>query len=264
MRRALASLLLALALAGAAPARAAEGTAFRLDFEAYLGGFRSLSAAAEGRYDARAYAIEVAARTRGVVAWFGDWVGRGVSRGAASGGALRPTGFRADTTWRGEPRFVELAYAPDGSVAVNAEPPPELDNRDPVPARETLDTVDALSAAMALIRSVNAAGRCAGETRVYDGRRRFDMRLSDDGEDAVPKSGYGVFAGAALKCRVALRRIGGIWKNVEHPEDGKPSFLWMARLAPGGPYLPVRIEAETPLGTLIMHLSAVGRPNGTN
>lgn len=253
-----------LVLAAAPSVRAAEETAFRLDFEAYLGGFRILSAAAQGRYGAKDYAIEVGARTRGVVAWFGNWMGRGVSRGAAGADGLQPIGFRADTTWRGEPRFVDLAYGADRSVAVRAEPLPEKDNRDPVPEEETVDTMDALSAAVALIRSVNAAGRCAGAVRVYDGRRRFDMRLGEDGSETLVKTSYSAFAGEALKCRVAMRRIGGFWKNVEHPEDGKPSFLWMARLEPGGPYLPVRIAAETPLGTLVMHLTGAGKPDGAN
>jgi len=264
MRRHVIAVFMGLVLAGAPAVRAAEETAFRLDFEAYLGGFRILSAASQGRYGAEDYAIEVGARTRGVVAWFGNWVGRGVSRGTAAADGLHPAGFRADTTWRGEPRFVELTYGADRSVAVRADPPPEQDNRDPVPEQETVDTMDALSAVVSLIRSVNAAGRCAGTVRVYDGRRRFDMRLGDDGRETLEKTGYGMFAGEALKCRVAMRRIGGFWKNVEHPEDGKPSFLWMARLDPGGPYLPVRIAAETPLGTLVMHLTGTGKPNGAN
>jgi len=41
----------------------ADATAWRLTYDAYIGGFRVLSIAARARYDARAYDIEVASKT---------------------------------------------------------------------------------------------------------------------------------------------------------------------------------------------------------
>jgi hypothetical protein len=253
-----------LALAGASPARAADEAQFRLDFEAYLGGFRVMSVASEGRYGPGGYAIEAAARTRGVVGWFGDWIGRGVSDGAVKGGGLVPRVHRDESTWRGDKRFVEMNYAADGSVAVRAEPPPEKDNRDPVPAGEMMGTVDALTAALTLIRRVNAAGACAGEARIFDGRRRFDLRLSGGEQVVLTKSDQLGYGGPALKCAGVVRRIAGFWKGTEYRlDDDKPSHVWLARLSPAGPLLPVRMEIEIGIGTLVVNYSQP-RPNGAN
>lgn len=264
MRRGLVPLGLALVLAFAPAARAAdEAAAFRLDFEAYLGGFRVMSIASEGHYTAQGYAIEAAARTRGVVGWFGNWTGNGTSTGAVTAHAFVPRMHRDDSTWRGDKRFVELDYAADGSVTVRAEPPPEKDNRDPVPPGETSGTMDSLSAVVALIRAVNSAGRCAGEARIFDGRRRFDLKLGGGEQAMLEKSDQLFYGGPALKCAGTIRRIGGFWKGTDYRlDDDKPSYVWMARLTPSGPLLPVRMEIETGLGTLVVNLSAPPRANG--
>lgn len=264
MRRRAAPLILALVLAAPYGALAADEASFRLDFEAYLGGFRVMSVASEGHYSATSYAIEAAARTRGVVGWFGNWVGNGTSAGAVTAAALVPRMHRDDSTWRGDKRFVQMDYAADGSVTVWAEPPPEKDNRDPVPPAETRGTLDSLSAAVALIRAVNAAGGCAGEARIFDGRRRFDLRLSGGEQVMLTKSDQLSFGGPALKCLGTVRRIGGFWKGTEYRlDDDKPSYVWMARLSPSGPLLPVRMEIETGIGTLVVNLSAP-KPDGAN
>ena len=264
MRRGLVPLILSLVLAATPVAWAADETAsFRLDFEAYLGGFRVMSIASEGHYTVQGYAIEAAARTRGVVGWFGNWVGNGTSAGAVTAAALAPRMHRDDSAWRGDKRFVEIDYAADGSVTVTAEPPPEKDNRDPVPPGETRGTMDSLSAVVALIRAVNAAGGCAGETRIFDGRRRFDLKLSGGEQVVLEKSDLLAYGGPALKCAGTIRRIGGFWKGTDYRlDDGKPSYVWMARANPSDPLLPVRMEIETGLGTLVVNLSAQTKPNG--
>ena len=266
MRIGLVPSILALVLAVAPAARAAdEAASFRLDFEAYLGGFRVMSIASEGHYTASGYAIEAAARTRGVVGWFGNWVGHGTSEGAVTAAALRPRAHRDDSTWRGDMRFIEMDYAADGSVMVKADPPPEKDNRDLVPREETRGTMDSLSATVALIRAVNAAGGCAGETRIFDGRRRFDLRLGGGEQVVLTKSEQLFYGGPALKCTGTIRRIGGFWKGTDYRlDDDKPSYVWMARLSPSGPLVPVRMEIETGIGTLVVNLSAPPRPNGAN
>lgn len=250
--------LLAVASAGA---QAQEAAKWRLDYEAYIGGFRILSIASQVRWDAGAYEIEVAALTRGVIGWIGDWKGRGVSRGAVDDGLLRPAHSRSDTSWRGEARFTDLTYAPDGSVVTEAKPSNEEDNRDPVPPQLARNTIDILSALVTLVRKVGATGRCDGAFPVYDGRRRYDLSVSDAGDVTLEKTSYGLFAGRAHKCQAVMRRLAGFWKETDPrrqaaPEADKPVVIWLAPPRPGAPSLPVRAEAELALGTLVLHLRA--------
>ncbi len=257
-KRALVPALLAVASAGA---QAQESARWRLDYEAYIGGFRILSIASQVRWDAEAYDIEVAALTRGVIGWIGDWRGRGVSHGTVDNEMLRPAHSRSDTTWRGEARFTDVTYASDGSVVTEAKPTNEEDNRDPVPPQLARSTIDILSALVALVRKVGATGRCDGSFPVYDGRRRYDLVVVDAGDAMLERTSYSLFAGEARKCQAVMRRLAGFWKEKDPrrqaaPEADKPVVLWLAPPRPGAPSLPVRAEAELALGTLVLHLRA--------
>ncbi|MCK6449410.1 MAG: DUF3108 domain-containing protein [Alphaproteobacteria bacterium] len=261
-KHALAPVLLAVACHGAAAQEAGAPSAkWRLDYEAYIGGFRILSIVSAVRWDADDYDIEVAALTRGVVGWIGDWRGRGVSHGTVDNGLLRPARSRSDTTWRGETRFTDVTYAADGSVVTAAKPSNEEDNRDPVPPQLARNTIDILSALVALVRKVGATGRCDGSFPVYDGRRRYDLSVSDAGEATLEKTSYSLFAGQARKCEAVMRRLAGFWKEKDPrrqaaPDADKPVVVWLAPPKPGAPSLPVRAEAELALGTLVLHLRA--------
>lgn len=243
-----------LALALPTTVAAEQPVSLRLNYEAHLGGVRILSVAALARFAAGAYDLEVASRTVGVVGWVGDWKGNSFTRGTVGEGGLRPSSHRADSVWRGEPRFVELTYAADRSVAVQAEPPAARDDREPVPEAQTRNTVDTLTAIMGLVRSFGADGKCAGAYPAFDGRRRYDIRIEDAGEAALEPSGYNAYAGAARKCRVVTRRVAGYWKGRGNDAPEQQGFVWMAPVVAGQPPVPVRAETETALGSLVLNL----------
>jgi len=246
---------LALMLVAAWPAMAAadEPVNLRLTYDAHIGGVRVLSIAALARFVGQTYDLEVASRTVGIVGWVGDWKGNSFTRGAIGEAGLRPASHRADSVWRGEPRFVELTYA-DRSVAVAAEPPPDKDDREPVPEPLTRDTVDTLTAIMGLMRSFGADGKCAGAYPAFDGRRRYDITIDDAGAATMEPSSYNVYAGVARKCRVTTRRVAGYWKGRGNDAPEQQGFVWMAPALPGRPPVPVRAEAETGLGALVLNL----------
>ncbi|MCC6469136.1 MAG: DUF3108 domain-containing protein [Alphaproteobacteria bacterium] len=245
--------LCAIAAAWPSLALADDPTVLRLRYDAYIGGIRVLSIATEARYDAQAYSLEVAARTVGIVGWVGDWKGDSLTRGGVMGRALRPALHRADSTWRGAPRLVELSYGADGTVRTRVEPPPEQDNREKVPEAETKGTIDTLTAIVALVRRFGSDGQCAGDWKLFDGRRRFDVMVYDAGEAALEPSNYSAYAGPARKCRVTTRRVAGYWKGQADTAE-QTGYVWMAPLGEGRAPVPVRAEAEIGLGTLVLNL----------
>jgi len=245
--------LCAVAALWPALAAADDPTVLRLRYDAHIGGIRVLSIATEARYDDQAYSLEVAARTVGIVGWVGEWKGESLTRGGVIGSALRPSSHRADSTWRGEARVVELSYGTDGSVTTRVEPPPEKDNREKVPEAMTKGTIDTLTAIVALVRRFGQDGQCAGNWKLYDGRRRFDVTIYDAGEAALEASSYNVYAGQARRCRIVSRRVAGYWQGQADAAE-QTGYVWMASPAEGRPPVPVRAEAETGLGTLVMNL----------
>lgn len=249
--------LLCLILAALLPisvAAAEEPVNLRLTYDVHIGGVRVMSVAALARFAPGTYDLEVASRTVGVVGWVGDWKGNSFTRGTIGEGGLRPLSHRADSVWRNEPRFVELVYGPDRRVAVAAEPPPDKDDRDPVPEALTRDTVDTLTAIMGLVRSFGIDGKCAGAYPAFDGRRRYDIQIEDAGEATIEASSYSSYAGPARKCRVTTRRVAGYWKGRGNDAAEQQGFVWMAPVLAGRPPVPVRAEAEMMLGALVLNL----------
>jgi hypothetical protein len=234
-------------------AAADEAGVLRLRYDAHIGGMRVLSIATEARFDARTYSLQVAARTVGIVGWIGQWQGESLTRGAVAGEALQPAMHRAQSVWRGQPRLVALSYGADGSVRAQVEPPAEKDEREPVPEALTGGTIDTLTAVMALVRRFGADGRCAGEWKLYDGRRRFDVSVGDAGAARLEPSDLNAYAGEARKCRVTTRRIAGYWKGQADARE-HTGLVWMASPGNGMPPVPVRAEAELALGMLVVNL----------
>jgi hypothetical protein len=147
---------------------------------------------------------------------------------------------------------VAIDYGGDGKVSIDVTPPPDSDERDPVPAALQQHTIDPLTAGLAAVNS-----GCQGTLRVFDGRRRYDMVLSDRGEAEVPSSRHNIYTGRARLCRVSITPLAGFWrKNVQ--EDYRPSQLdaWIASPAAGLIPVPVYLELTAPRGTLGIHLSA--------
>jgi len=247
-------LALVAALIPVSAASADEPISLRLQYDAHVGGIRVLSVAALARFAGGAYDLEVASRTVGVVGWIGDWKGNSFTKGTVGESGLRPVSHRAESVWRSEPRFVELTYAADRSVAVAAEPPPDKDDREPVPEAMTRGTVDTLTAIMGLVRSFGADGKCAGAYPAFDGRRRYEIQIEDAGEAVLEPSSYSAYAGPARKCRVITKRVAGYWKGRGNDAAEQQGFVWMAPVSRGRPPVPVRAEAEMTLGTLVLNL----------
>lgn len=255
------------ALAFAAPALAAAGLAApsgALSAEAppravtvahafYWAGFPVAESETRLRLGPGDYEVRATARSVGLVGVLFDMelasLATGTVAGGAGGAALRPSGYASDSTFNGDPRSIRLAYLEDGTVAAEIVPSAEEEDRGRVPAALTLDTLDPLSALLAMGAAPRADGiPCADTVAVFDGRRRYDLRLERVGTEHV-EPGFTAYEGPALRCRVHLDRVAGFQRDYleQEPEPPPPITLWLAEAVPGL-YLPVRFEAQSFLG----------------
>jgi hypothetical protein len=236
-------------LACKAPARASDGVA--LDYQVRYGPLQILemhntTRISDGRYEARSEM-----RTVGMVSLLFPWTASSSTNGRGSGTALTPEAHRTRGELRGTARSVAIDYSGDGNVTTAVTPAADSDERDPVPAALQQHTIDPLTAGLAAVNS-----GCQGRLRVFDGRRRYDMVLTDRGEAEVPSSSHNIYKGRARLCRVSIAPLAGFWRrNVQ--EDYRPSQLdaWVAVPAPGVIPVPVYLELTAPRGTLGIHLS---------
>jgi len=257
--------LAAAAAVAATPSAAAAG-GFAADYAVYVGGLAALDATFAVSGSGEGYGVEAVARTRGLLASVAPWESRTRSEGrVAPDGRLVPQAHEVESTWRGEPRSVALAYDADGVVvASRAVPPAEADAREPVPDHLKPGTADVLTGVLALLGAMEDGAGCDGVVPVYDGRRRYDIAVRSAGVRRFEPTRYSAFAGEAAACELRFRTLAGrpegrersrFWRSQDgQGNQGWPATAYVAPAGPGGRMVPVRIELETPLGFAVAHL----------
>jgi len=168
-----------------------------------------------------------------------------LAEGAWQGAEPMPLTFRLEGRWRGNLRRVVMDYAPPGQPRLRTVEPPNEAEREIVPEGLQRGTTDALSALAKLARNVALTGRCDGEAAVFDGRRRADYRVRTAGIERL--TAEGAFGGEALRCAFEGRVIAGFRRSEDPEEAREPQYgtAWLARVLPGSPPLPVRIEVPS-------------------
>ena len=238
----------------------AEGPPVRLAYEAFIGPFFVVSAEAELQLSDARYRVVTRAESQGVASWFFTWRSEARSEGERTNQGLQPARHEVDGLWRGEARRVRLAYPDAGLVRASVEPPSNGEERDPVPADLTTNTVDPLSATLTVLLRLAEGGRCEGDFRVFDGRRRYDMAVLPGESSTLEQVHSSIFAGPAQRCDFTLRRIAGFWKKKNNfRRKVKEPVLWVASPMADVPPVPVRFTADTGFGELRIHLTRVER-----
>ncbi len=245
-----------LLLFGAA-AGATEVQSVRASYEVYFGGFHVLNAEAEMNNGGEIYRISAEAETQGMLSWFVSWKGETESRGRLTGDKVSPQ--RHDNhgvSDRGE-RRVKLRYDNAGNI-VQSMVLPEQDwtDRHPLPADAGDNTLDPLSVIAGLGKLLQEGGPCDGSFAVFDGRRRYDLVVSDAGIAKLEPNTYSIFAGEARGCHVTYELLGGhrVDRN-KYAATARDRTVWVARPAEGAPMIPVRLSIETDYGTVLGHLT---------
>ncbi|CBS88732.1 DUF3108 domain-containing protein [Azospirillum lipoferum] len=251
----------------AAPAAMAEPV--RATYRVFVGGVTALDVDATLEVTGDRYRIAVSAVTGGTIGRLFSWKTESQSDGHRQGEDLRPASHRQSSQFRGEPRSVTLTYGPQGDVSATVTPPPETDDREPVPPALQRGTLDPLSAVLDLLLAVGASQHCDRSLPVFDGRRRYDMMFTEVGRRIVDPSRYSVFSGVAQQCRVSYKPVAGYGKSGptgrfwqrSNPADRPPVDLWLAPVAAGYPPLPVRLETDSDFGSVVAHLTGVTPPS---
>lgn len=234
-------------------AASAEAAPIVLDYDVRFGPLRLLSMRTTADLSEESYSAVADMRTVGLVATLFPWESQSRSSGRRGARTLSPLAHRTEGLYRGQRRLVDLDYSGEVATVARIEPPPEEDWREAVPADLRRDTIDPLTATLAALEA-----DCRGTLRVFDGRRRYDLQLSDLGTATLEDSSYRVYAGPTRRCQAVVHALGGFWR--EDPRNSeKPTTLdyWIAAPQPDLPPVPVYLELAGARGTLAVHLTAV-------
>jgi|GEM_PF-649395 len=254
------TLLTALGSSQASTANSASEAA-RFTYEGYVGGIKIGTAVADIAFGQDNYAAKMNLETGGLVGLFYKW-----SNGSEAYGAAAPAGdaplslgfYRNGNVWKGKDRYVEVVAADGMAELQRAVPHPVQDEGRPPVAPELLKNVlDPISALAAIGRVIDDTGSCKTSFGVFDGRRRYQLKVSDEGETEVGRSRTAPFGGAARKCAFVFEPVAGFKDKKKAERQPTTGLAYFRQARDGAPLMPVQIVADSSYGKIIMHLNAV-------
>ena len=235
--------------------RAEVPESLSLSYDMWEGGLHALSLETRMNRGKSAYSVKFSVRTRGLAWLVHPFSLKAQTDGVADEHGLRPLHYRSTSEKRGKTRRQEITYLDDGSLDVRREPKKNGKPKNRVPEDLTLGTLDPASALLSIIEAFARVGRCEGSIPVYDGKRRYDLLVTQGGSRNLKSKGYGMYSGPATVCRIAVEQLAG-FKKKKNRKGRFPSAIdvWLAPLAGGEPAVPVRLEGKTDRGKMILHL----------
>jgi len=244
---------------------AASAVNERLAYQVYGGGLRLLGAELMIFQDQNSYQMQVNAQTSGFARFISAWRGTIVSEGrVTSAGQLMPEFHESLSVWRDNTAVRQFHYDPQGAVRSLSL----REHGQDITTEElrTLgdNTIDIFTMALRVMNQANTNGRCDSQATVYDGKRRFIMSISHEGQEQMQASRQNIYSGPAIRCRVQIEPDGGEWaerlrgwmllaESGRDPADAP--LIWLAPLREGGLYLPVRMRVQSQYGAFLVHLA---------
>lgn len=231
-------------------------------FTVYVGGFLL----ARGRYKARlegdAYRLDVSVTTAGAPAALYEAEFNLLSEGDIAEARIRPRRYMSDARGTRYTRKVTLDYDGNGMPHLSATPPYEPGDLTGTSPSQRIATQDPISAV--LVPVAGGGNPCDRSIPVFDGRRRYDLKLTDAGTTSVTRQRADVPAGVVV-CNVRYVPVAPIVEKrkftdmLRRNDDTK---IWLAPFDGGRIYLPVRLQFRTPLGGAVAEIERLDERAG--
>lgn len=189
-----------------------------------------------------------------IIGLFFDWRGRVSSTGSVKGSEATPKAYSFSFRSNSKSGKLNMAFT-DGAVTKVVERPRKGLSRKHIPVEPAhlRGVLDPLSALMMFQRKSNSLRSACDKTiPVYDGKQRFDLRLSYKGRSRVTRAQTGAYSGPVVVCRVKYRPISGYKpsnKTVRSMARSNDIELWLIPVRGSNIFVPYRITLPTQIGT---------------
>ncbi len=137
----------------------------------------------------------------------------------------------------------------------------------PVTRAHLSRVMDPMSALMMISRKGKShRSACARTIPIYDGKQRFNLKLSYKRSIRVKRSQSGGYAGPVIVCRVRYQPISGYKphkKDIKFMSKNRGIELWLMPLPNSRNYAPYRFLLPLPFGTADAYISSFQISNGS-
>lgn len=249
-------------LAFAAPVSAADPVT--LTYTGYMAGMPVFSLTAQvqmpgegGGTGNGAYSLNADAATSGNFRLLYPYRATVVSNGRLADQMAVPTLFRSVAEVMGRQEAVTLTYGKAGAVAIEAVPMTRQAQE--AQARGfAKGTIDPASAVLAAVAKFAATATCDGTYKLFDGARRYDLKLTQGGFADLAPMPQSYYDGSATECAAEPVLHEGFSATAMNSQFyPRSARLFLAPAVAGFPALPVRIEAQNALGVMTLELTGV-------
>lgn len=237
-----------------------------LVYKVYAGGVNVIDAPLTLTLSKSAYTADLTAKTRGFLGTLVPWQGTFATKGTHSKNKLVVKTHRSTSTWKGEEDSASYVFDANGNLTHLKL---RKDGKDETPKLDpplTHGVTDILSAALMAFMHADGGKECIGASDIFDSKRRFTLDFKPVGRETLKESRYTFYKGESVKCTAEVIPKGGAWHKkprgwLSIQEQGRSAgmmpTLWVAKVAPNLPPMPIKIRIKTDYGTLFMHLASI-------
>lgn len=208
----------------------------------------------------QAYEISGTARVTGVLRAVSSGKGVAASRGALSGGRMVSRVYAMNAEADGKAETARIALNAGAVKEMDVEPPLKpAPDRVPLSPDVLQNVIDPMSGAFVYVpgtADLLSAAACDRSIPVFDGRQRYDIRLSYLRTETVKAEGY---AGPAVVCGVRYSPVAGhrpTRYTVQYMQENKDMFVWLVPVAGTRLLAPFRVSVATMIGTALLEATS--------
>ncbi len=201
--------------------------------------------------------IDIKSQTAGILDALYGYNGVLKSSSIKNKGTWLPNKFSADGVFDKKKRTTDITWFNDHkNVSYVNVPTIDLKKHHEVQKSSLVNVIDPITAFMRVIEKINEENICDKSFKVFDGRRRYDLKIKTIGNTTIDNDRPKSYKGNVLICGLRVFPIGGHrLKTKWKPSEDKISDIKVffgKNLNKG--YVPVRVQIERWFGTVVIRL----------
>lgn len=248
------SLLCLLAASPALPVNREAPLSISADYSASVLVFRVGRVTLDAELGREDYAATAHVEAAGLAALFTDFDIDSEVAGRFGANGPQPVSYGHTERTGEKTRVIDVVFE-EGLAYSTATPQFSSWGEPPASEADRTGVVDPMTATLLLSEMVAASGGapCEGSIPVFDGKQRYDLTLASRGTERIRTRGW---RGEALVCDAYYQPISG-YDEEDWPEPGEtrhPLRMWIAPIADGTAFLPVRLHTRAGFGGVTVEL----------
>ena len=188
-----------------------DATRYKVTYKGEIAGFDVGRIFVDVNASPNAYEVGYKMEQKGIARWFSDAEATTKARGTFQDGKIAAHYYlNHDYERDDDQQYVEI-FRRANEARMHLWTKPQYKFYQPVSEAMAKGAVDPMAAFVALAFTPMPAGEspCTRTVKVFDGRRRFDLQMTDEGTEKIRKGGKGRFSGVAHKCRLEQAKVAG-------------------------------------------------------